>query len=50
MFYKLLLYTYVCVRYVTKIVLNVRFILVMVVFLTFDPVFDANILNDRYQA
>ena len=37
MFYKVILYTYVCVRYSP----------VMVVLLTFDPLLDANILNDR---
>ena len=43
MFYKFLLYTNICVRYVTK---TVRYSPVIVVFLTFNPLFDANILND----
>ena len=36
MFYKVLLHTNICVRYVTETVLNYQ---------TFDPLFDANILN-----
>ena len=44
-FYKVLLYTNICVRYVTETVLNIRYSPVIVVFLTFNPLFDANVLN-----
>ena len=46
MFYKVLLYTNICVRYVTETVLKIRYSPVIVVFLTFNPLFDANIQND----
>ena len=36
----------ICVRYVTETVLKIRYSTVIVVFLTFNPLFDANILND----
>ena len=45
MFYKVLLYTNICVRYVTETVLKYQYSPVIVVFLTFKPLFDANILN-----
>ena len=48
MSYKVLLYTNICVRYVTETVLKytcIRYSPVIVVFLTFNPLFDANILN-----
>ena len=46
MFYKVLLYTNICVRYVTETVLKYQvYSPVIVVFLTFNPLFDANILN-----
>ena len=45
MFYKVLFHTNICVRYVTETVLNYQVYPVIVVFLTFNPSFDANILN-----
>ena len=45
MFYKVLLHTNICVRYVTETVLNIRYSSVKVVFLSFNPLSDANILN-----
>ena len=45
MFYKVLLYTNICVRYVTEAVLKYQVCPVILVFLTFNPLFDANILN-----
>ena len=44
MFHKVLLYTNICVRYVTETVLKYHSP-VIEVFLTFNPLFDANILN-----
>ena len=44
--YKVLLYTNICVRYVTETVLKYQvYNPVIVVFLTFNPLFDANILS-----
>ena len=45
MFYKVLLYTNICVSYVTETVLKIRYSPMIVVFLTFNPLFDADILN-----
>ena len=45
MFSKVLLHTNICVRYVTETVLKYQVYPVIVVFFTFNPLFDANILN-----
>ena len=46
MFYKVLLYTNICVRYVIKIVLKYQVQPCDSSDFTFNPLFDANILND----